>query len=91
MTEGFQDFGQSKPFERRHLKSQDSRDFVNVPMDEEEQAMLRDLKELFHCDKEATVIKKCIAWVHGNVAQSQSTKAFYSWLSEARRVRPGTK
>lgn len=65
MSEENFNFGQSKPFERTHLKSENERDFVNVPLNEEERKQLNELKSMFRCPKDATAIKKCIEYVHG--------------------------
>lgn len=82
-------FNQSKPWERRHLESKG--DFCNLRLNETERQQLNELKDIFRCDQDSTIFKQCLQLVHGNVTQSQSNKAFFQWLSNARRVRPGPK
>lgn len=79
-------FEQSKPFERKYIQTGTERDFVNVPLNDDERKELNDIKAIFRCPKDATVIKKCIEYVHG-VTQAQSTRLFFEWLSESRRLR----
>lgn len=87
------EFGQSKPFERTHLieDAEDEGKWKNLRLNDDEKKVISELMDIFHCDMYGTVIKKCVYLVHGIVTQSPSMRAFFEWLSNERRIRPGPK
>jgi len=83
----YPDFEQ-KPFRRKHLETTDV--IVNIRLNEDERQMLMRMRDLFRCDQNATVFKKCMEYTQ-NALHGQSQQPFIRWLSESRRVRPGKK
>ena len=78
------------PFRQKYLEGEGrKRDIQPVSFNAEERAKLEELKKLFHCDQDSLVLKKCLEYVYGDVIHNPSRAAFFRWLSEVRRVRPG--
>ena len=76
-------------FRLKHLDSK--ADMVTLRMNERDRQTLNQLKRIFRCDMDSTVVKKCVEYVYGHVVHSPGTRSFFGWLSESRRVRPGPK
>jgi hypothetical protein len=80
------DFGQGKPWQRRHEESKG--DFVNVRLNVQERAQLRELMQLWRLDNDSTALKMALEFAL-NVAQGLISKQLWAYLCSPRRVRPG--
>lgn len=80
------DFGQSKPFERRHAETKG--DFVNVRLNEKERQELTELKQMLRLDTNSTALKFALR-IAQNVLQCTFGKEMVKFIASPRRVRPG--
>jgi len=56
------DFGQSKPFERRHEETKGN--FVNVRLNDKERAQLSELMTTWRMDNDSTTMKMAVEFAH---------------------------
>ena len=87
MTEGYPTFDRA-PFVRKHLDT--ATDIINCRLNSEERLVLDQLRKIFHCDSDSTVLKKGMLFLH-NVVFGKSQEEIYAWMASQRRLRPGTK
>ena len=83
--------GQDKPFELTTGKAtRDKRDKVDCSLNDQERAMLNEVKTALRLDGDSTTLKLCLE-IARNVLISTFGKETLQYLTDARRVRPGPK